>query len=131
MEYRPAHPDQYEAIRQFLSDLGWNERVRDPARFHRLMENSDRTVVAWDEGRIIGFARALCDDVSNGYISMVAVALDYRGKGVGRELVNRLVGEDRNITWVLRDGRNSAGFWRKLGFVPSQVAMEKTRTVIS
>jgi GNAT superfamily N-acetyltransferase len=127
MEYQPAHPDQYEAVRQFLSGLGWKDRVRDPARFFRLMENSDRTVVAWDEGRIIGFARALCDDVSNGYISMVAVALDYRGKGVGRELVSRLMGEDRNITWVLRDGRNSAEFWRKLGFVPSHVALEKTR----
>jgi GNAT superfamily N-acetyltransferase len=127
MEYRPARSQDDEAIRQFLAGLGWERRVQDADRFHTLLDNSDRTVVAWDGGRVVGFARALCDGVSNGYLSMVAVAADRRGKGIGRELVRRLMGEDPGITWVLRAGRQSAGFWEKLGFRPSAIAMERTR----
>lgn len=93
-----------------------------------MMENTDRAVVAVDGPRVVGFARALCDGVSNGYISVVAVAADRRGQGVGRELVRRLVGDDAGITWVLRAGRGSGGFWERVGFRPSAVAMERVRT---
>jgi predicted N-acetyltransferase YhbS len=129
IQYHPIEPADYEAVRQFLSGLGWERRVSDPARFARMMERADRTVVALDEGRVIGFARALCDSVSNGYISMLAVAEDRRGRGIGSELVRRLMigDDDGNVTWVLRAGRNSWRFWEKLGFVGSEIAMEKTR----
>ena len=128
MEYRPVKPEDYEAVREFLSDMGWQERVADPARFKTMMEKANRTVVAFEDKRVVGFARALCDGVSNGYISMVAVAPERRGRGIGRELVRRLMGEERMITWMLRAGRGSEAFWEKIGFKASEVAMEKTRT---
>ncbi len=128
MDYRPISPGDYEEVRRFLDAVGWAHRVGDAVRFRALMEKAGRTVVAFDGGRVVGFARALTDGVSNGYISMVAVALEYRGRGIGRELVERLVGEDAGVTWVLRAGRGSAGFWERLGFKPSEIAMEKVRT---
>ena len=91
------------------------------------MDATRRAVVAWEDARVVGFARALCDEVSNGYISMVAVAPDRRGRGIGRQLVEQLIGDDPGITWVLRAGRGSRGFWEKMGFKPSEVAMEKER----
>ena len=126
-EYRSIAPEDYEAVRQFLYEAGWQQRVSDPVRFRLLMENTDRAVIACDGARIVGFARALCDGVSNGYISMVAVAVERRREGIGRELVRRLIGGDREITWVLRAGRGSGGFWEKVGFKKSDVAMEKVR----
>ena len=128
MEYKSAAPADYEKIRLFLSENGWEKRVADKEKFHKMMENADRTVVAFEGEHVIGFARALCDDVSNGYIGTVAVAADFRKRGIGRELVQRLIGDDTNITWVLRAERGSREFWRKMGFTVSEVAMEKTRT---
>lgn len=128
MDYRPISPDDYEEVRRFLSAAGWGHRVGDARRFEAMMEKAGRTVVAFDGGRVVGFARALTDGVSNGYISMVAVASDCRGRGIGRELVERLIGEDAGVTWVLRAGRGSVGFWEKLGFRVSEIAMEKVRT---
>ena len=93
-----------------------------------MLENTNRTVVAVDGFRIVGFARALCDEVSNGYISMVAVAVDKRGQGIGRELVRQLTKDDAGITWVLRAGRGSSGFWERVGFQSSEIAMERVRT---
>jgi predicted N-acetyltransferase YhbS len=127
MEYRTVKPENYEAVRRFLAENGWEKRVADKEKFRKMMENADRTVVAFEGERIIGFARALCDGVSNGYIGTVAVAVDFRGRGIGRELVERLIGDDTNITWVLRAGRGSREFWEKMGFTASNIAMERTR----
>ncbi len=127
MEFRSVTPAEYESVRQFLAEVGWQHRVSNPEQFRRMMEKTDRTIVAWDDSRIVGFARALCDGVSNGYISMVAVAADRRGKGIGRKLLEALIKDDLNITWVLRAGRGSEGFWRKIGFKGSEIAMERVR----
>ncbi len=127
VEYRPISRADYEQARAFLSKNGWAHRVADPERFAKMLDNSDRTVLAWEAGQVVGFARALCDGVSNGLLSMVAVAEDRRGQGIGRELVRRLMDEDAGITWTLRAGRGSEGFWRKMGFAISEIAMEKTR----
>lgn len=128
MEFRSVKPEDYEAVRKFLSEAGWQQRVSDPERFRQMMERTDRAVAVWDDSRIVGFARALCDGVSNGYLSMVAVAADRRGQGIGRKLVEHLIGDDDgNITWVLRAGRGSRGFWEKMGFKVSEVAMERER----
>ena len=128
IKFRSAVPEDYESVRQFLSEAGWQQRVSDSEKFKRMMENTSRTVIAFDDARIVGFARALCDEVSNGYVSMVAVAPDRRGKGIGRELVRRLTKDDVEITWVLRAGRGSSGFWKRIGFRSSELAMEKVRS---
>ena len=128
IKFRSIVPHDYEPVRQFLSDAGWQHRVSDSETFKRMMENTSRTVVAVDDARVVGFARALCDEVSNGYISMVAVAPDRRGEGIGRELVRQLTKNDVEITWVLRAGRGSNGFWARIGFKSSELAMERVRS---
>jgi GNAT superfamily N-acetyltransferase len=127
LDYGSICPKDYEPIREFLCENGWAHRVSDPLWLVRMIQGTDRTVVAWDAGRVVGFARALCDGVSNGYLSIVAVAEDKRGLGIGRELVRRLTGDDLDITWTLRAGRGNEGFWEKMGFAASETAMERTR----
>jgi len=127
MEFRSIRLEDYEPVRRFLAEVGWQHRVGDPEEFRRMMEKTDRTVVAWDDERVVGFGRALCDGISNGYISMVAVAADRRGHGIGRKLIERLIGDRRNVTWILRAGHGSEGFWEKMGFKGSSVAMERVR----
>jgi len=128
MEFKAVSREDYELVRLFLSGVGWQDRVSDPEKFTKMMENTSRSVVAFDGSRVVGFARAVSDEVCNGYISMVAVAADRRGHGIGRELVRRLIKDDVGITWVLRAGRGSSGFWKKLGFQFSTTAMERTRS---
>lgn len=125
--YRPVSPQEYELVRRFLAGNGWAHRVADPATFAKMLNNSNRTVIAWDGERVVGFGRALCDGVSNGYLSMIVVAEAARGQGIGREIVRRLMGTDPEITWMLRAGHGSEGFWSKLGFTASEIAMERTR----
>lgn len=127
IEYRKAEPRDLEELRQLLAENGWEERVADPERFRKMIENATRTVVAVENAEIVGFARALCDEVSNGYIGTVVVAEPKRGRGIGRDMVDHLIGDDPNITWVLRAGRGSEEFWTKMGFSATAIAMERNR----
>jgi GNAT superfamily N-acetyltransferase len=128
MEIKTSSPEDYDLIREFLVEIGWGARVGNSERFRKLMEHTARAVVAWDGSRVIGFARALCDEVSNGYVSMVAVSSEHRGQGVGRKLIESLIGDDPNITWVLRAKPGSEAFWDTMGFKVSNVARERERT---
>lgn len=129
MQVRAIQPSEYESARLLLLAGGWNDhRVADPGSFALLLDRSQACLVALVDHQVVGFIRVLTDGLSNGYISMVVVAEAYRKQGIGTALVRAAMGTDPNITWVLRAGREGvAAFYEKLGFVHSQVAMERPR----
>ncbi|SEK15770.1 MULTISPECIES: GNAT family N-acetyltransferase [unclassified Variovorax] len=116
------------AVHRLLACSGWSHRIHDVQHLARLIAASQRVVVAETDGRVVGFARAITDGISNGYLSMVVVAQDARRQGVGRALAEEIMRGDDAVTWVLRAGREGAdAFFATLGFVGSTVAMERTR----
>lgn len=130
LRVRNAEPLEVESIRQFLCANGWAHRVGNAEQFATLIAASQRTAVAIaPTGEVIGFARAITDGISNGYLSMVVVSPAHRRQGVGKRLVEHIVGSGSSITWVLRAGREGAAeFFAALGFSVSSVAMERCRT---
>ncbi len=128
MQVHDFVPAELDSVHTLLSENGWASRIGSREQFSRLIENSQRTAVALVDGQVVGFARGITDGLSNGYLSMVVVSPAHRSQGIGRALVQHITGNYQNITWVLRAGREgAAGFFAKLGFSVSSVAMERTR----
>jgi ribosomal protein S18 acetylase RimI-like enzyme len=125
---RDVLPSEVESIRLFLGQNGWAHRTGSAEHFAQLIANSQRNAVAMKASQIIGFARGITDGLSNGYLSMVVVCGQHRREGVGRALVEHVMGENTDMTWVLRAGREGASdFFSSLGFETSTIAMERPR----
>ncbi len=66
---------------------------------------------------MVGFARAITDGITRGFIEDVVVEEAQRGQGIGAELVHRLVnhlGQVEELTLICADER--VAFYERLGF---------------
>ncbi|MGH9001926.1 MAG: GNAT family N-acetyltransferase [Acidimicrobiia bacterium] len=71
-----------------------------PEKHLALLRGSSHVVLAQDADEIIGFVTAISDGVLAAYISLLEVRQEWRGKGVGSELVRRLPGQLERLYMV-------------------------------
>ncbi len=114
VDYREGKDIDLGALARMTEASGWTHR--DPAFLAQQIDGARYVVSAWSEGQMVGFARAISDGVSNGYISTVVVDEAHRGQGIGRGLIRRIVEGRGTIRWVLHARPEVHGFYEKLGF---------------
>jgi ribosomal protein S18 acetylase RimI-like enzyme len=79
---------------------------------------------AYDDGKLIAVGRALADGRDCSYICDVAVHPEYQGRGLGKEVVSRLVEQSRNHKKIiLYAAKGKEPFYLKLGFKRMTTAM--------
>jgi len=116
---KTANIEQLIAI---YKDAGWwkeeNDGI-DPSFIQKIIDGSFCFATASHEGRIIGMGRSISDGVSDAYIQDVAVLRDYRGKGIGKMIMDEIVNflKSKKITWIgLIAEPNAVSFYDKYGF---------------
>jgi ribosomal protein S18 acetylase RimI-like enzyme len=113
-------PDMDALIRLFEA-AGWHDKT-ERARLGVMLANSTVVATAWDGAEMVGFGRCCTDRAFNGQINNVVVDARYRGRGVGRRLVEAMLESDARVTFVLRADADNAGFYRKIGFKGADLA---------
>ncbi len=124
----PARIDR-EAVHGFLTTSYWAEgRPREVQ--DALVESSQRVVGLYREGRQVGFSRTVTDGQIHAYLADVYVLPEFRGRGLGVELVRFSVEESpfADCRWLLHTA-DAHGLYRRFGFVaPSERLLERPRT---
>ena len=120
IDYRDTHEIDLDQLTVLFNAVGWERRTADRDRLAQLVRGSLYVVSAWDGDRLVGFARAISDGASNAYISTVAVLPEYQKRGIGRELIQRLIADHDGIQFVLHANDNAYPFYLHLdvGFEP-------------
>ena len=123
-EVKTLEKQHQHQLLELFTEADFAEFSEDTQWLADAVNNSVTAVAAFDESnRLIGFARALGDQVSDCYIQDVVIAQTYRGRNLGRKLMQSLIGElkKRNIDWIgLVAVPGKAGFYEKLGFRPAE-----------
>lgn len=113
------------------SGLGARRPIDDLPRLQRMLDGATLTLTARDgeTKQIVGVARSLTDWAYACYLSDLAVAEEYKGQGIGTnliELTREIVGEESMC--LLIASPDAVEFYRKIGMPASDRAFLYPRT---
>jgi ribosomal protein S18 acetylase RimI-like enzyme len=104
-------------VQELCASVGWSRR--EPVLISRALLNSLAVVSAWENGVLVGFARATGDHVFNATVWDVAVRPSHQRKGIGRlvmaELLKELDQYEIPLVTLYADPGTDA-FYRRFGF---------------
>jgi ribosomal protein S18 acetylase RimI-like enzyme len=91
----------------------------EPDRHLAALRAAYRVVVALDGDRVVGFVNAIGDGVLSAFIPLLEVLPEYRGRGIGSELMRRMLAQLEDIRAVdLCCDAKLEGYYRRFGMEP-------------
>lgn len=79
--------------------VGW-PHPPSPERHLEVLKGSALVVLARDGERVVGFVTAISDGVLSAYIPLLEVLPEYHGRGIGSELMRRVLARLRDLYMV-------------------------------
>ena len=110
-----------ENLQLLLRQTGW-AHGRDLAGIHRMLDATAVMLGAWDDDRLVGYARAVTDGVYRALVDDGVVDEPMRKSGVGSEIMRLLVARLREMEIeevFLRCSEDMESFYTRLGFSTS------------
>jgi len=93
-EVRRFGPGDLDGVIELCAAEGWPSFPEDPARALRaLTAPGVTTVVADEDGRVVGFAQLLSDGEIQAHLSLIAVHPDARRQGLARQMLRLALAE--------------------------------------
>ena len=106
---------------ELFATTGWNATYKvDANDLEAALKSSWKAVSAYSSAQLLGFGRMLSDGLLYAILLDVIVDPDFRPKGIGGEIVRRLVRDciDANIRDIqLFSAVGKVNFYERLGFV--------------
>jgi GNAT superfamily N-acetyltransferase len=117
IDYSNDKKPDIEEVLELYRFLGWSSADK-PTALHQGLLASHSLVTAWDTELLVGLGSAISDGSLLVYFTHLLVRPDYQGRGIGTELMIRMMARYKNFhqQTVLADGR-AVDFYKTLGFV--------------
>ena len=112
----------------YLFDMvGWGSYDSDISK--KALTNTLYSVSIYDDNKIIGFGRIIGDGICYLYIHDVMVIPDYQNKGIGTEIMNKLLAkvseikkENPYVRVYLGASKGKEEFYQRFGFIKREEA---------
>lgn len=88
----------------------------DPHVHRKAFEASHTTVFLYHGDSLIGFGRAISDDVYQAAIYDCAVLPEFQGKGIGKTIMDNILSQVSHCNVILYASPGKEGFYQKQGF---------------
>jgi GNAT superfamily N-acetyltransferase len=118
-----------DAVHDFLSNHAYWAKGRPRETVERLIREAARVVGLYHEGRQVGFTRTVSDGASITYLADVYVLPEFRGRGLGAQLVRETVeaGPYKDTRWLLHTA-DAHALYARFGFrKPGERLLERDR----
>ncbi len=112
-------PETNQFMELFLT-TGWNDSYKlSTEDLAHALKHSWYTYAPYDERKLVGFGRIICDGIVHALILDLIIQPEYQGKGLGKVILEKLV--DKCKQHQVRDiqlfsAKDKAGFYKKSGF---------------
>lgn len=116
------------AVHRYLSEESYWAAGRRLETVEHLIRHASRVVGLYDGDATVGFCRIVSDEVTFAFLFDVFVLADYRGRGLGKELVREAVerGPHADLPWHLRT-KDAHEMYRPFGFRAPEVERQMFR----
>ena len=99
--------------------VGWKAPLT-PEVHYELLRGSTYFITALDGDRVVGFITALSDGVNSSFIPLLEVLPEYQGRGIGSELMRRMLAKLDGVTNVdLMCDPGMQSFYERFGMLRS------------
>lgn len=110
-----------EEVIAFQKSMNWT--VDPQAQWEKSLKNTLYSLTVKEGSTVAGMGRLLGDGAIYWYINDVYVLEAYQGKGIGKEIVQKLIEyvkvnslENTDVSIYLMSAQGKEGFYEKLGF---------------
>lgn len=114
---RTADLDLYKLQALLNKSAFWavNRQIED---LQVAVNRSEPVISAWDENRLVGFARATSDGIYRATIWDVVIDCDYQRLGLGRKLVETVLEHPcmQRVERIYLTTTHQQSFYKRLGF---------------
>jgi ribosomal protein S18 acetylase RimI-like enzyme len=112
-------------VAELLANFGLSDL--DAATQQKVFQNSYAVVFVFDQDTLIGFGRAISDGICQAAIYNIALDEGYHGKGLGKEIINRLICQVSQCNIILYTHPNTVSLYEHLGFRKMKTGMAMYR----
>lgn len=111
----------WDLVSETLRDVGM--AYYDPDVHKKAFENSHTCVFVYYGPRLIGFGRAVSDNVYQAAIYDVAVTPEFQNRGIGATIIKNIFSKNPNCNFILYASPGKEGFYEKLGLRKMKTGM--------
>jgi len=88
MTYKYNEPVSAKALSDLREAVGWNRMEKE---YENPLMTSYYHIAVYEKEELIGYIDSVSNGVTDAYIQDLMVHPDYQGKGVGTELMNKMI----------------------------------------